>query len=273
MKKTNANANNDVKCVNCAHLMFSDCYGECSKGYKGIVSPNDSCGRGEPKTPKEPSGMTITRDGQKITLSPEELRKAHELYEKQCDLEDIRNALEERGFPVSCAEELLVPLQKALSERDDWVLALDGVIEEWAKGKSKRVHISNIEWDTESTGDAESTGGLPSELTVVLPLGMEEEDYLSDIFGFCVKGFSVDILPATDDPIHIRNLSADICSVFEDLLDRFDITLPDKDREGDEDEARIYGDTYSDMEDEVTGMLEDFLKEHVPSLPIDATEY
>lgn len=263
-RKTNTN---DVKCGDCAHLMFSDCYGECSKGYKGIVSPNDSCGRGEPKTPKEPSGMTITRDGQKITLSPEELRAAHELYEKECHLEDIRNALEERGFPVSCAEELLTLLQKALSESDDWVFALDGVIEEWAKSKSKRVYISNIEWD------AESTEGLPSELTVVLPLDMEEEDYLSDVFGFCVKGFSVDILPATDDPIHIRNLSADICSVFEDLLDRFDITLPDKDREGDEDEARIYGDTYSDMEDEVTGMLEDFLKEHVPSLPIDATEY
>lgn len=263
----NTNNTNDVKCVNCAHLMFSDCYGECSKGYKGIVSPNDSCGRGEPKPSKEPSGMTVIRDGQKIVLSPEELREAHELYEKECRLEDIRNVLERRGLPVSGAEELLVPLQKALSESDDWVYALDGIIEGWAKSKSKRVHISNIEWDTENTE------GLPSELTATLPLGMEEANYLSDIFGFCVNGFSVDVLPATDSPIHIRNLSADICGVFEDLLDRFDITLPDKDREGDEDEARIYGDTYSEMEDEVTGMLEDFLKKHVPSLPIDAAEY
>jgi hypothetical protein len=29
--------------------MFSDCYGECSKGFKGIVRPDDSCGKGERK--------------------------------------------------------------------------------------------------------------------------------------------------------------------------------------------------------------------------------
>ena len=36
-----------VRCIDCKHLMFSDCYGECSKGYMGIVSPNDYCSRGE----------------------------------------------------------------------------------------------------------------------------------------------------------------------------------------------------------------------------------
>lgn len=31
-------------CKNCKHLMFSDCYGECSMGYiDGIVKPYDSC--------------------------------------------------------------------------------------------------------------------------------------------------------------------------------------------------------------------------------------
>ena len=44
---------NDVKCKECEYLMFSDCYGECRKGYKGIVSPNDSCGRGKRKGGKE----------------------------------------------------------------------------------------------------------------------------------------------------------------------------------------------------------------------------
>lgn len=39
----------DVKCKECEYLMFSDCYGECSKGYKGIVNPNDSCGKGKRK--------------------------------------------------------------------------------------------------------------------------------------------------------------------------------------------------------------------------------
>ena len=37
-----------VRCVNCKHLMFSDCYGECLlRG--GIVSPDDYCSRGERK--------------------------------------------------------------------------------------------------------------------------------------------------------------------------------------------------------------------------------
>lgn len=38
-----------VHCKECKHLMFSDCYGECSKGYMGIVSPNDYCNYGERK--------------------------------------------------------------------------------------------------------------------------------------------------------------------------------------------------------------------------------
>lgn len=42
-----------VQCKDCKHLMFSDCYGECSKAYlPGIVRPEDSCGRGERKEKK-----------------------------------------------------------------------------------------------------------------------------------------------------------------------------------------------------------------------------
>ena len=40
---------NAVKCKECECLMFSDMYGECSKNYKGIVSPDDSCGKGKLK--------------------------------------------------------------------------------------------------------------------------------------------------------------------------------------------------------------------------------
>ena len=42
-----------VRCIDCKHLMFSDCYGECSKGYMGIVSPNDYCSYGERKERNE----------------------------------------------------------------------------------------------------------------------------------------------------------------------------------------------------------------------------
>ena len=38
---------NEVKCKECEYLMFSDCYGECRKAYKGIVNPNASCGKGK----------------------------------------------------------------------------------------------------------------------------------------------------------------------------------------------------------------------------------
>lgn len=36
-----------VYCKDCKHLMFSDCYAECGKAYKGIVSIDDFCDKGE----------------------------------------------------------------------------------------------------------------------------------------------------------------------------------------------------------------------------------
>lgn len=36
-------------CKDCKYLMFSDCYGECSKAYKGIVNADDYCEHGEEK--------------------------------------------------------------------------------------------------------------------------------------------------------------------------------------------------------------------------------
>ena len=40
---------NDVKCIECEYLELELPYGVCSKAYKGIVSPNDSCGKGKLK--------------------------------------------------------------------------------------------------------------------------------------------------------------------------------------------------------------------------------
>ena len=36
-----------VRCKDCKHLEFSDCYGECGKGYLGIVRPDCYCCYGE----------------------------------------------------------------------------------------------------------------------------------------------------------------------------------------------------------------------------------
>ena len=57
------------------------------------------------------------------------------------------------------------------------------------------------------------------------------------------------------DDVGLRRTADDIIDIFEELLDRLDITLPDKWREGEEDEARIFGDTYYELEDKIVERL------------------
>ena len=42
-----------VRCKDCRHLMFSDCYGECGAARMGIVNPDDYCSYGERKEVSE----------------------------------------------------------------------------------------------------------------------------------------------------------------------------------------------------------------------------
>lgn len=42
-----------VRCKDCKHLMFSDCYGECGAARMGIVNPDDYCSYGERKVVSE----------------------------------------------------------------------------------------------------------------------------------------------------------------------------------------------------------------------------
>ena len=55
--------------------------------------------------------------------------------------------------------------------------------------------------------------------------------------------------------IRLRDAADGLIDVFEELLDRLDITLPDKWREGEEDEARIFGDTYYELENKIVERL------------------
>lgn len=57
------------------------------------------------------------------------------------------------------------------------------------------------------------------------------------------------------DDIDARNTADDIIDIFEELLDKLDITLPDKWRSGEEDEARIFGDTYYELENKIVERL------------------
>ena len=58
-----------------------------------------------------------------------------------------------------------------------------------------------------------------------------------------------------DTTNNLIDTADDIIDIFEELLDRLDITIPDKWREGEEDEARIFGDTYYELEDKIVERL------------------
>lgn len=58
--------------------------------------------------------------------------------------------------------------------------------------------------------------------------------------------------------IKLREYSTAICDLFEELLEQHDITIPDEDREGNEDEARLYGMTYAHLEEDVLFLLKEF---------------
>ena len=53
----------------------------------------------------------------------------------------------------------------------------------------------------------------------------------------------------------LTNTAADIIDIFEELLDELDITLPDKWRADEEDEARIFGETYYELENKIIERL------------------
>ena len=53
----------------------------------------------------------------------------------------------------------------------------------------------------------------------------------------------------------LTNTAADIIDIFEELLDELDITLPDKWRADEEDEARIFGDIYYERENKIVESL------------------
>lgn len=58
----------------------------------------------------------------------------------------------------------------------------------------------------------------------------------------------------------LEEKAARIIACFEDLLEEYNITIPDKFRdEANEDEARIYGDNYYKLEDSIKEILKEFI--------------
>ena len=58
-----------------------------------------------------------------------------------------------------------------------------------------------------------------------------------------------------------RGIAIMILDMFEDMLADKGIVIPDEDREGDEDEACLYGSTYYELEDQITELLCDYIDE------------
>jgi len=52
-----------------------------------------------------------------------------------------------------------------------------------------------------------------------------------------------------------RETAIKILAEFEDLLEEHNLTIPDADREGNEEEARIYGSSYYSLEDKITEII------------------
>ena len=65
-------------------------------------------------------------------------------------------------------------------------------------------------------------------------------------------------MPATHytDETQLRSIAATVIDLFEDLLEKNNVTLPDIYRMGDPDESRIFGDTYYALEDSIVRILE-----------------
>lgn len=62
-------------------------------------------------------------------------------------------------------------------------------------------------------------------------------------------------LVARDGELHIRQIAANVANIYDGLLTDNSIVIPDEDREGNEDEAALYGCTYAQFEDGITEQL------------------
>ncbi|MBQ7818586.1 MAG: hypothetical protein IJ341_02695 [Bacteroidales bacterium] len=133
--------------------------------------------------------------------------------------------------------------------------------------------IAHINIDEDVAKEFIKNQGKESYLSFENPL-----EYFRDEFGWLNESgiFLRDYSKIdSSNELRIRNISANICSLFEDVLDVHNLTVPDSERAGDESEARLYGETYSDLEDSITTILLDLCKKlrETPNAVINTKEY
>ena len=54
----------------------------------------------------------------------------------------------------------------------------------------------------------------------------------------------------------VKELAISILDLFEEILDKHDISIPDDNRTGEESEARIFGETYYELEDKIVETIQ-----------------
>lgn len=128
-------------------------------------------------------------------------------------------------------------------------------------------------YNTEQDSNAEPTYNLEigdtrySGLSLDEAVAIVEDSHYSNLG----EGYEHAYAVREHKTIKLREYSVDICELFEDLLEEHDITIPDEDREGRPEEARLYGTTYADLEYRVLNILNDFMNEllYHPDASID----
>ena len=58
-----------------------------------------------------------------------------------------------------------------------------------------------------------------------------------------------------------KAIAVTILDMFEDVLDKHGIKIPDEDRTGEDSEACLYGMTYANLEDEILELLYEYIDE------------
>ena len=69
--------------------------------------------------------------------------------------------------------------------------------------------------------------------------------------------------------IRVRPYATQIIELFEYILDKHNIMIPDADREYNEGEAPIFGCTYFDLEDDIVNVLCEFSSEFDPYCTVE----
>ena len=121
----------------------------------------------------------------------------------------------------------------------------------------KEVYNTEQDSNVEPTYNLEIGGTQYSGLSMDEAIAIVENSNYSNSVN-CYENTYSDQEPKT---IKLREYSVDICELFEDLLEENDITIPGEEREGEPNEARLYGTTYADLEYRVLNILNEFMND------------